>query len=61
MPYGNVKLDSFFVWDPHYSSAIGIEGDMTEISQRLLIGRCLKCNRKTSMTVIDKTIAAEIS
>ena len=59
MSYVKFKSKSYCVDRRHYSDTIINEGEVTETGRKLLIGKCVKCNRKKPMTVNDNTIAAE--
>ena len=64
MSFQKFKTDSFCVGGTHRSATTNTVGDLTFNEKtgkeiELLIGRCLKCDRKKTMTVSDNTIAAE--
>ena len=40
----------------HCTSTVGIEGDTAKTGHKLLIGECVKSNRKKSRIAVDKTI-----
>ena len=54
-----IKNISFCPGGRHYSSTLSIEGDVAKTGRKLLIGKCVKCNRKKSMFVNENTIQAE--
>ena len=58
------KSDSFCVGGKHRSSTKNITGETTFNKKtgkeiKLLVGKCVKCERKKSMIVSDNTIQAE--
>ena len=58
------KSDSYCVGGKHRSSTKNITGEITFNKKtgkeiKLLVGRCVICNRKESMIVSDNTIQAE--
>ena len=57
-PFKNLKLILLF-GGKHRSAATNIYDDRTSKGSKVLYGHCSVCNRKKSMTVSDKTIAAE--
>ena len=59
MSCGKLKTNSFCVGLGLYSSTINIEGDITGTGQKMLIVKCIKSNRKKSVTVNSNRIQAE--
>ena len=59
MTFNKFKTDSYCVGGRHRSATKNIYGDITSKGSKVLIGNCLVCNRKKSMTVSDDTIKAE--
>ena len=59
MSFQKFKSDSFCVGGRHRSATVKIYGDITSKGSKVLIGYCLVCNRKKSMTVSDNAIKAE--
>ena len=58
------KTDSYCVGGRHRSGTKDITGEITVIKKtgkdtKLLVGKCVICNRKKSMIVSDNTIKAE--
>ena len=58
------KTDSYCVGGKHRSGTKNISGEITINKKtgreiRLLVGKCVICNRKKSMIVSDNTIQAE--
>ena len=58
------KSDSYCVGGKHRSGTKNITGEVTVNKKtgkqiKLLVGKCVICDRKKSMTVIDNTIEAE--
>ena len=58
------KTNSYCVGGKHYSGTKNITGEITVIKKtdkqiKLLVGKCVVCNRKKSMIVSDNTIQAE--
>ena len=59
-----LKPNSYCVGCKHYSGTKNIAGEITIIEKtgkeiKLLVGKCVICNRKKSMIVSDNTIQAE--
>ena len=59
MSFQKFKSDSYCVGGGHKPSTVKIYGDITSKGSKVLIGYCLICKRKKSMTVSDNTIKAE--
>ena len=59
MSFQKFKSDSYCVGGRHRSATKNIYGDITSKGSKVLIGYCLICNRKKSMTGSDNTIKAE--
>ena len=64
MSFQKFKSDSFCVGGRHRSSTKDIVGDITIIKKtgrdvKLLVGKCVICNRKKTMIVSDNVIQAE--
>ena len=58
------KTNSYCVGGRHYSSTSNISGDITVNKKtgkevKLLVGKCMICNRKKTMIVSDNVIQAE--
>ena len=58
------KTNSYCVGGKHYSGTKNITGEITLNKKtckeiKLLVGKCVICNRKKSMIVSDNTIQAE--
>ena len=58
------KSNSYCVGGRHYSSTTDITGDITINKKtgkqvKLLVGKCMVCNRKKTMIVSDNVIQAE--
>ena len=59
MIFNKFKTDSYCVGGRHLSATKNIYGDITSTGSKVLIGFCLGCSRKKSMTVSDDTKKAE--
>ena len=59
MSFQKLKSDSYCVGGRNRSATNNIYGDITSKCSKVLIGYCLNCNRKKSLTVNDITIQAE--
>ena len=64
MSFQNIEGDSFCVGGRHRSATINIVGDITINKKtgkevKLLVGKCVICNRKKTMIVSDNVIQAE--
>ena len=64
MTFNKFKTDSYCVGGRHRSATKNIVGDITIIKKtgkeiKLLVGKCVICNRKKTMIVSDNVIQAE--
>ena len=64
MSFQKIKTNSYCVSQKQYSGTKNISGEITINKKtgrdiKLLVGKCVICNRKKSMIVSDKTIQAE--
>ena len=59
MSFNKIKNDSYCVGGRHRCATTKIYGNITSKGSKILIGYCLICIRKKSMTVSDSTIQAE--
>ena len=64
MSFQKFKTDSYCVGGKHRSGTKNITGEITVNKKtgseiKLLVGKCIICNRKKSMIVSDNTIQAE--
>ena len=64
MSFQKFKINSYCVGQKHYSGTKNITGEITINKKtgreiKLLVGKCMICDRKKSMIVIDNTIQAE--
>ena len=64
MSFNKFKSDSYCVGGKHYSGTKNITGEITVNKKtgeqiKLLVGKCVICDRKKSMIVSDNTIQAE--
>ena len=64
MSFQKFKTNSYCIGQKHYSDTKIIAGEITINKKtgreiKLLVGRCVICNRKKSMIVSDNTIQAE--
>ena len=64
MNSNNFKTNSYCVGGKHYSGTKDITGEITLNEKtgkkiKLLVGKCIVCDRKKSMIVSDNTIKAE--
>ena len=59
MNFQKFKTDSYCVGGRRKSAKTKVYGDISSKCRKILIGYCLKCNRKKSMSVVDNTIQAE--
>ena len=53
------KTISYCVRGKHQSSTRSIGDDVRKTGQKLITGKCVECNRKKLMNVIDHKIATE--
>ena len=53
------ETESYCAGGFHYSNKVNIETAITKTSRSLPVRKGIKCNRKYSMGVIDKTFKAE--
>ena len=65
MSFQKFKSDSYCVGGRHRSATINIVGDITINKKtgkevKLLVGKCVICNRKKTMIVSDNVIQAEV-
>ena len=61
MSYENIKSDFHCIGGRRLSSIISFEIVITKTARKIPFSKCVKSNRKISMTVSDNTIAAENS
>ena len=59
MSFNKFKTDSYCVGGRHRSGTKYITGEITGKDTKILVGKCVICNRKKSMIVSDNTIKAE--
>ena len=62
MSFQKFKSDSYCVGGRHRSATKNIVGDITinkKTGKEVLVGKCVKCNRKKTMIVSDNVIQAE--
>ena len=59
MSYEKLKTNFYCVGGRYHSSTISFEGDLIKTRQILLICMCVQWNRKKSLILSDKTIAAK--
>ena len=64
MSFQKFKTNSYCVGTKHYSGKKDITGEITINKKtgrenKLLVGKCMVCNKKKSMIVSDNTIKAE--
>ena len=64
MSFNKFKTNSYCVGGRHYSQTKNITGEITTNKKtgnqiKLLVGKCVVCNKKKSMIVSDNTIEAE--
>ena len=64
MSFNKFKTDSYCVGGRHRSATTNIVGDITINKKsgkevKLLVGKCLICNKKKTMIVSDNVIQAE--
>ena len=59
MSFEKFKTDFDCVGGRRHSSTRSLEGDVTLTGQKILIGKCVHCGRKTSKIICYNTIAAK--
>ena len=64
MSFQKFKTNSYCVGQKHYSGTKNIAGEITINEKtgreiKLLVGKCVICNKKKSMIVSDNTVQAE--
>ena len=53
-------ISSYVSWR-HYWGTVNVDSDgIAKNSQKILVGKCIKCNRNESRSVSDNTFKAEI-
>ena len=59
MTFQKFQTDSYCVGGRHRSATVKIYGDITPKGSKVLVGKCVICDRRKSMIVSDNTIQAE--
>ena len=59
MSFRKFESDCYCVGGRHRSATKNFYGDITSKDSKVLIGFCLVCNKRKSMTVSDNTFQAE--